>query len=215
MAIGSVSTPALCFNLVNFAACDALWYGEVYDPSPTDWTWTDMGSGHFASAGLAKAAHVRNPHYVAGGTAFWPEPAGTVAPVDEPRCAVPPSTGAEVGRAREMPPTATAAAWTAGPHETGPASGQGGSGGVFGRPRRTFRRTGIPPRRLCREYLDRSRLPGGRRHRRGDRRGIRYLICLGSGLASLGGERRAETHEQCGHGKPEQEEFAIRHRCPP
>jgi hypothetical protein len=39
------------------------WYGEVYDPTPADWTWTDMGSGQFESAGYGYAAYVKDPKF--------------------------------------------------------------------------------------------------------------------------------------------------------
>jgi hypothetical protein len=63
--------PGWLFNLINFQGCEAQWYGEVYDPSPQDWTWTDMGSGYHASTGYAWASHVRNPHYVSNTIAYW------------------------------------------------------------------------------------------------------------------------------------------------
>jgi hypothetical protein len=63
--------PAWLFNLINFQGCEAQWYGEVYDPTPSDWTWTDMGSGYFASAGYAWASHVRNPYYVTSSVPTW------------------------------------------------------------------------------------------------------------------------------------------------
>ena len=47
--------------MLNKAACWSSWYGEVYDPTPTDWTWTDMGSGEFDTAGYGYAAYVRDP----------------------------------------------------------------------------------------------------------------------------------------------------------
>lgn len=59
--------------------CETLWYGEVYDPksTPLTWTWTDMGSGQFASAGFGKAAYFRNPTYVdPSGASQWPDKNG-------------------------------------------------------------------------------------------------------------------------------------------
>lgn len=53
--------PANLFTMLNQAACWSSWYGEVYDPTPTDWTWTDMGSGEFDTAGYGYAAYVRDP----------------------------------------------------------------------------------------------------------------------------------------------------------
>lgn len=44
-------------------SCQAAWYGEVFDPTPTDWTSTDMGSGQFPSTGYGSAAYVRLPVY--------------------------------------------------------------------------------------------------------------------------------------------------------
>lgn len=55
-------------------ACKALWYGEVFDPTPTDWTYNNMGSGTFASAGYGSAAYFRNPYYIdLFGDSRWPE----------------------------------------------------------------------------------------------------------------------------------------------
>ena len=53
--------PANLFTMLNSAACESSWYGEVYDPSPTDWTWTDMGSGELPLAGYGYASYVRDP----------------------------------------------------------------------------------------------------------------------------------------------------------
>jgi hypothetical protein len=56
--------PANLFKQLNTGGCRAAWYGEVYDPTPTDWTWTDMGSGApDLSAGYAYLAYVRNPMF--------------------------------------------------------------------------------------------------------------------------------------------------------
>jgi hypothetical protein len=55
--------PANLFKMLNGGACRAAWYGEVFDPTPTAWTWNDMGSGQFASVGYPNAAYVRNPRY--------------------------------------------------------------------------------------------------------------------------------------------------------
>lgn len=67
--------PGTLFNELSSQACEALWYGEVYDPSATttQWTSTDMGSGQFADAGLGNAAHLRNAFYIdPWGTSQWP-----------------------------------------------------------------------------------------------------------------------------------------------
>jgi Neprosin len=56
--------PAGLFRMLNQGACRAAWYGEVFDPTPTDWTWTDMGSGRFAVDGYGYAAYVRDPMYL-------------------------------------------------------------------------------------------------------------------------------------------------------
>ena len=48
--------PAKLFKMLNGAGCQSSWYGEVYDPTPTDWTWTDMGSGQFPAAGYGYAS---------------------------------------------------------------------------------------------------------------------------------------------------------------
>jgi hypothetical protein len=40
---------------------------------PTKWTWSDMGSGQFASAGFGNAANFRNPSYFdLSGAPQWP-----------------------------------------------------------------------------------------------------------------------------------------------
>lgn len=58
--------------------CYTAWYGEVFDPSPTNWTSTNMGSGRFASEGWKKAAYVRNPYYAnENGVALWAEGTGS------------------------------------------------------------------------------------------------------------------------------------------
>jgi hypothetical protein len=55
--------PASLFDMLNIAACRSAWYGEVYDPTSEDWTWTDMGSGELAKAGYGYASYVREPIY--------------------------------------------------------------------------------------------------------------------------------------------------------
>jgi hypothetical protein len=73
--------PGWMFNLINNVADEALWYGEVYDPTPTNWTWTDMGSGLFASAGYPNVSYFRNPYYVVpSGDSYWPDGALGVGP---------------------------------------------------------------------------------------------------------------------------------------
>jgi hypothetical protein len=65
-------------NLLASQACEVAWYGEVYDPNstPTKWTFTDMGSGQFASEGWKKAAIFRNPTYVdPSEISQWPDAA--------------------------------------------------------------------------------------------------------------------------------------------
>jgi len=75
--------PGALFNLINSNGCEADWYGEVFDPTPTNWTWTDMGSGNFSSTGAGKAAYVRDPLYSdAAGVSQWPSGSGSVVPVD-------------------------------------------------------------------------------------------------------------------------------------
>lgn len=56
--------PASLFQMLNKGACVAAWYGEVYDPTPDDWTWTNMGSGEFPTAGYGYASYVRDPMYL-------------------------------------------------------------------------------------------------------------------------------------------------------
>jgi hypothetical protein len=73
--------PGSLFNLINAAACEALWYGEVYDPTPTNWTWTDMGSGLLASTGYGNASYFRNPTYIAtSGLSYWADGASNLSP---------------------------------------------------------------------------------------------------------------------------------------
>lgn len=75
--------PAAYFNLINARGCAASWYGEVFDPTPTDWTSSNMGSGQFSSLGYGKAAHVRNPFYAdAVGVSRWPDASAQVYPYD-------------------------------------------------------------------------------------------------------------------------------------
>ncbi len=57
--------PGSLFHLLGSkdATCEVAWYGEVYDPTPTQWTWTDMGSGLFANTGPGGASYVWGPFY--------------------------------------------------------------------------------------------------------------------------------------------------------
>ena len=73
--------PGSLFNLINASAEEVLWYGEVYDPTPTSWTWTDMGSGLFASTGWTNASNFRNPSYITpSGVSYWADGAGNANP---------------------------------------------------------------------------------------------------------------------------------------
>jgi hypothetical protein len=75
--------PASLFDLITTNGCESDWYGEVFDPTPTDWTWTDMGSGLLSSAGAGKAAYVRDPFYAdATGVSQWPSGSISMVPVD-------------------------------------------------------------------------------------------------------------------------------------
>jgi hypothetical protein len=75
--------PASLFDLMPSSACEALWYGEIFDPTPTDWTWTDMGSGMFSSSGAGSAASFKNPFYWnVSGIAYWPDGAVNTPPND-------------------------------------------------------------------------------------------------------------------------------------
>lgn len=75
--------PGSLFNLINSGGCQAHWYGEVYDPTPTDWTWTNMGSGLLASGGFGQAAYIMTPYYTApSGVSFWPDGALSAPPSD-------------------------------------------------------------------------------------------------------------------------------------
>ncbi len=56
--------PASLFHQLDKGACRVSWYGEVYDPTPKDWTANNIGSGEFASAGFGYAAYVRDPIYL-------------------------------------------------------------------------------------------------------------------------------------------------------
>jgi hypothetical protein len=71
------------FDMLSVKADEAIWYGEVFDPTPTDWTWTDMGSGLFASHGAKKAASFKNPSYKdVWGSSYWPTNFGNTRPND-------------------------------------------------------------------------------------------------------------------------------------
>jgi hypothetical protein len=75
--------PGKFFDLIGSKACFVAWYGEVYDGSPADWTWTDMGSGMFASAGLDQASYVRGLLYYDGsGISNPPTSVAPIGPVD-------------------------------------------------------------------------------------------------------------------------------------
>jgi hypothetical protein len=75
--------PGSMFDLIRWKGCQAQWYGEVYDPTPTNWTWTDMGTGYQASVGFRWAAHVRNPFYASpAGVSYWPDSPIAMGPSD-------------------------------------------------------------------------------------------------------------------------------------
>jgi hypothetical protein len=64
--------PRHLFDMLSISACESAWYGEVFDPTPTDWTWTDMGSGLFADQGFRLASYVRGMSFKdIWGTKHW------------------------------------------------------------------------------------------------------------------------------------------------
>ncbi len=62
--------PASLFTLLKDGACEARWYGEVYNPHPEkkEPFKTEMGSGKHAEVGRPNVAYVRNPRYY---DPFW------------------------------------------------------------------------------------------------------------------------------------------------
>lgn len=77
--------PGFRFDLIPSRGCEAHWYGEVFDPTPTDWTWTNMGSGLFASGGFGQAAYVMKPYYTAlSGVTYYPD--GAASAPGDPAC---------------------------------------------------------------------------------------------------------------------------------
>jgi hypothetical protein len=71
------------FDMLNSYGCQAHWYGEVYDETPTDWTLTNMGSGRHASGGFGQAAYVMTPFYVdLAGVSRWPAGGNYSSPQD-------------------------------------------------------------------------------------------------------------------------------------
>jgi hypothetical protein len=84
--------PGSLLTLMSSSACEAIWYGEVADRTPTDWTWTDMGSGQFGDVnGFGQAAYFRSPYYLdADGVFHWLEDVGApnIGPVEphDPAC---------------------------------------------------------------------------------------------------------------------------------
>jgi hypothetical protein len=61
--VRQVHRTAAGVKMLNAGACRVSWYGEVFDLTPTNWTWTPMGSGQFASAGRPNVSYVKNPRY--------------------------------------------------------------------------------------------------------------------------------------------------------
>jgi hypothetical protein len=59
---------------ISTQSCQAQWYGEVYDPTPTTWTTTDMGSGQFSTQGSHFASYHWTPYIVdTSGASQWPD----------------------------------------------------------------------------------------------------------------------------------------------
>jgi hypothetical protein len=75
--------PGYLFDLMHYQGCTARWYGEVYDPTPQSWTWTDIGSGYYPSVGYKWAATFRNPFYMVGANAYWPGSVSEVLPKND------------------------------------------------------------------------------------------------------------------------------------
>lgn len=78
--------PGSLFDMLSISACESTWYGEVYDPTPADWTWTDMGSGLFADQEWRLASYVRGISFKdIWGTKHWVDFPFEMSPVD-PAC---------------------------------------------------------------------------------------------------------------------------------
>jgi Neprosin len=69
--------PAALFSMLNKGACRAHWYSEIYDGTPQDWTYTDMGSGLWPQAGANQVAYIRRPAYREPVWVEWEVPLGT------------------------------------------------------------------------------------------------------------------------------------------
>ncbi len=79
--------PGSLFDLITFQGCKAQFYGEVYDSTPSVWTYTDMGSGYYPVSGLGKAAHMRNPYYtLPSGQSVWLDAFADLYPGINPEC---------------------------------------------------------------------------------------------------------------------------------
>lgn len=81
--------PGTTFSLISSSTggCFAQWYGEVYDSSPTNWTWTDMGQGYFANAGFGFASFFQQPFYTdSAGVLKWPDTATRLKSAVDPHC---------------------------------------------------------------------------------------------------------------------------------
>lgn len=60
------------FDQINNNACDVRWYGEVFDPTPTDWSNADMGNGvHGNTGGSAYFREMIVETAPNGGGGYW------------------------------------------------------------------------------------------------------------------------------------------------
>lgn len=63
-----VAASRINFDLIGSGTCEINWFGEIFDPTPLQWTNADIGSGRFASEGYARAAYIREPFLIHSGT---------------------------------------------------------------------------------------------------------------------------------------------------
>jgi hypothetical protein len=76
------SQPLIDFDLIDAAACEADWYGEVFDPTPTTWDNSDMGNGVSGFVSGAGAIHGMVVHLTSGADAFFSTSASDGGPTD-------------------------------------------------------------------------------------------------------------------------------------
>lgn len=94
--IGPIDQQKIPYQFLTTGACNASWFGETFDPTPTTWNTEDMAGGFFPSQGYGWAGYVRNIINARASGNVWFSTSASTLP-EEPLCYTRSSIGSGSG----------------------------------------------------------------------------------------------------------------------